>query len=180
MLLFPVRVWLFLAPVLAVMLLQTADPTPPTSQPAASQPTSPATPAQAEIYRELLREQERSSRILPTTPGATSRPRSPQQPQQGATTKNTLLLEGTLLVDRPGRLLRVEGRSVFRLNASDEQETSRTMELNKNGLLEAMEREAESGSAEFYITAVVSRYRGKNYLTLLKYRRQVSHRNLSP
>jgi hypothetical protein len=54
------------------------------------------------------------------------------------------------------------------------------MEFNKNRWLEAMEAEAEAGVTEFIISAEVTRYRGRNYLNLLKYRRQISHGNLTP
>lgn len=154
----------------------TIEPVAPTTQPAAERPAAPRAPDQADIYRNLLRDIERPPRILPSEPpDGTAAPRdgSPESPGQ-------LLLDGDVIVDRPGRLVQVEGRSMFRLNASDREPLARTLELNKNGLLEAMEEEAVSGSAEFHITAVVSQYRGANYLTLLKYRRQIPHGNLAP
>jgi len=160
--------------VLAWILLatQTSDPAP------ATQPTSqaaPRTPVQADIYRQLLREQERPTRILPTDPSAQLEPES-----AAGMSPSGLRLDGTMLVDRPGRLVRTDDRSLFRFSSSGADEFPATLEFNKNGLLEAMERESELDRGEFYITAVVSTYRGSNYLTLLKYRRQVSNGNLSP
>lgn len=169
----------------AIALILSAQQQPPAQPvvepaPATSQPTvDPRNPTQAEIYRELLREEERPTRILPSDPGraeaassATTGPR--------AMRNSTLILEGTLIVDRPGRLLLGESSSMFRFATSDDVRFSRPLALNKNGLLEAMEREAEMGADDFFITANVARYRGENYLTLLKYRRQVPHGNLSP
>ncbi len=153
--------------------MQTSDPAP------ATQPTSqasPRTPTQADIYRQLLREQERPTRILPTDPTGQTEPDG----TASGMSKSGLRLDGTLLVDRPGRLVRTEDRTMFRFRSSGADGFSATLELNKNGLLEAMERESELDRGEFYITVVVSTYRGSNYLTLLKYRRQVSNGNLSP
>lgn len=158
--------------IFALMLPQADEPV------ATTQPTSqatPHTPPQADIYRQLLREEERPTRILPTNPAApTETSSAPSMSASG------LMLDGTLLVDRPGRLIRVDDRSMFRFSASGEEGLSSTLELNKNGLLEAMERESELNGGEFYVTVVVSQYRGSNYLTLLKYRRQVSNGNLAP
>jgi len=145
----------------------------PSAPPTATQPTTRPRPPQAEIYRRLLEEHERPARVQPAEPirpvGA-----APQDEQA-----SMLLPEGTMLIDRAGRIVRSEGRSIFRFVGGSE-EGLPAMELLPNGLLEAMEREAEAGVTQFYITALVTRYRGENYLFIQKYRRQVSHGNIGP
>ena len=171
------------ATLLVIALLLPQQPTGQPAQDAPAATTQPAAipprnPTQSEIYRELLQEEERPTRILPTNP---ARSEAAATPDRARSLRNSnLILEGTLVVDRPGRLLRGESGSLFRFAASDDARLAQPMELNKNGLLEAMEREAEMGGDEFFVTAKVTRYRGENYLTLLKYRRQVPHGNLSP
>ncbi|MFQ5807708.1 MAG: hypothetical protein ACE5I3_14780 [Phycisphaerae bacterium] len=152
---------------------QTAET--PTSQPA-SQPAaraSPRSPRQAQIYRALLGDTERPppKPILPVSENA------PGVAEADA----SLLPEGAVLMERPGRLMRSAGRAVFHFKPGSPAEGApETMECNKNGLLEAMEAEADAGVKEFIISAEVTRYRGRNYLNLLKYRRQVAHGNLGP
>jgi hypothetical protein len=153
----------------------TQEGEPEAVQPAATQPAaSRPRPPQAEVYRQLLEEQEGAARVYPPEP---IRPvGSRGEEERGA----ELLPEGTMVVDRAGRLVRSEERSVFRFLGGQEGGALRPMQLLPNGLLEAMENEAEAGVTQFYITALVTRYRGANYLFLQKYRRQVSHGNLSP
>lgn len=152
-------------------------------QPSSSEPTSqPATrpslrhPVQARIYEELLRDAEQSRHT----------PLLPVDPETGRTAAETgsgvpLLLEGTVLIERAGQLIRSGDRSEFRFEPGGRAgETSDTMEILKNRWLEAMEREAEAGVQEFVISAEVTRYRDRNYLLLRKYRRPISHGNLGP
>lgn len=167
----------------AMMLLTTlaalisgVQDTQPASAPAASKPAAaPALrmPIQSEVYRALLQQEERATPILPHD----------AQRRQAAARQNagrSLLLEGTILIDRPGKLLREGEKSSFRFRPTDETSDLKTLVLNPNSLLEAIERETEAGVTEFYITATVSVYHGENYLNLQKYRRQISHGNLSP
>ena len=153
---------------------------PPASQPA-SQPavrSAPRNPTQARILEELLRgtEPRQAKPILPVTPGSNANSAA------GAPNGNAfLLLEGTVLIERPGRLVRVGDRAEFHFKSGSPAENAAdAMEFNKNGLLEAMEAEAAAGVEEFIISAEVTRYRGANYLLLRKYRRQIAHGNLSP
>jgi hypothetical protein len=144
----------------------------PTSRPAAR--TTPHNPRQAEIYEALLRD--------------TERPRSPtilsQEPGTARDLENrdtSLLLEGTILSERLGRLVRAGDRSEFHFKPGSVADGAPdVMEFNKSEWLEAMEADAEAGVKEFVIWAEVTRYRGRNYLNLLKYRRQVAHGNLAP
>lgn len=155
-----------------------------TTQPAQSQPASqpagrtvsPRNPTQARILEALLRdaEQARPRPIL-------SAPEAGRGTQAGSDDGVSLLPDGYGLNERPGRLVCGEGRVEFHFaSGSPAGDAPAVMEFNKNRWLEAMEAEAEAGVKEFIISAEVTRYRGRNYLNLLKYRRQISHGNLTP
>jgi hypothetical protein len=132
-------------------------------------------PAQANILKGLLRQAERPEPIRSVEPSG---------PKAGAVVRDAegqpLLLEGTLLVERRGRLIHEEGRAKFVLNADVADQGPRTVEITPNQLLEAIEREAQAGFSEFIITAEVTRYKDHNYLILRKILRRVDHGNLSP
>ena len=180
-------------PFLSVLILslsfqdQAPPNPPPASQPQATTPSAtsqpveeqsfPRNPTQAKILEELLREQGRD-RVQPilSEGGADA-----GQPGEDAANRRSLLTDGARIYEKLGRLVVSEGRTEFHFSEGAlSKEIRPVMAFNKNQLLEMMEREAERGAVEFIITADVSRYRGENYLTLLKYRRQVSHGNLSP
>jgi len=148
--------------------------TPPASQPT-SQPAvraTPRSPEQARIFQELLRDTERP-RAKPIL--------SVSEDARSVAGDASLLPEGTVLIERPGRLVRSGERSEFHLKPDSPADGApNVMEFNKNGLLEAMEAEAAAGVREFVISAEVTRYRGRNYLNLLKYGRRISHGNLGP
>ena len=148
----------------------------PASQPA-GQTVSPRNPTQARILQELLRdaEQTRPTPIL-SDPGVEE-----DSPAGVGDGQKSLLPDGYGLVERPGRLVRSGERVKFHFTSgSPAGDAPDVMEFNKNRWLEAMEAEAEAGVTEFIISAEVTRYRGRNYLNLLKYRRQIAHGNLSP
>jgi hypothetical protein len=187
----------FCAAVLALLVTQhqsppgtsesAAEPHPQTrpatsTGPAGTQPAAPRTlrrPAQAEIIENLLRDRDRTRMVVP--PVATTRPASSSAPAgRQATQEPALLVDGTVLVERPGRLVRDTGRPMFVFLGEGTQPQLQTMELLPNQLLEAMEHEAERGYSEFIISARVTAYRGKNYLLLLKVLRRTPHGNLAP
>ena len=148
----------------------------PTSQPGVS--TRPRSPTQARILEELLRgtEQHATRPILPDTAS-----RNGEAAADAVEAGRTLLLDGTPIWNRSGRLVRAGDRSEFHFDPGEAEESGPTvMEFNKNALLEAMEAEAQAGVKEFRISAEVTRYRGRNYLILRKYRRQISNGNLTP
>lgn len=160
----------------------TQDPPapPPESQPASSQPGASGTtlrkPPQAAILRGLLRREERPAPIRPQDPGTGA-----TQPEAGKDASGQpLLLEGTLLVERPGRLVIEGDRAKFVLQAGADSQATQSLEILPNQLLEAMEREAQGGMGDFIVTAEVTRYRDRNYLILRKILRRVAHGNLSP
>lgn len=131
--------------------------------------TPPRSPEQRAVLENLLRERERAARAAAKPTADSSRPRD----QNG-------LPEGTILFDRPGRLMRSGDRSEFQFARTGDEAVLPDMEVSKNSWLEFMEREADAGATDFVVTGEVSRYRGRSYLTLLSYRRVVDNGNLKP
>jgi hypothetical protein len=152
---------------------QAADAKPATTQPAKREGTL-RKPEQAQILEHLLGQKDVVPLQPQTTPG-----RRPEQDAAGPGAQ-PLLLEGTLLVERPGRYVEQSGRAVFICRVDTEDSAPRKMPILENQLLETMEREAQAGFSEFIVSAEVTRYRGKNYLLLKKVLRRASHGNLSP
>ncbi len=162
---------------LATMTPQQKPAEPPAETQPASRPSEGRTtlrkPAQSEILRNLLARTDRPTAIAPQTP------ESPGEVRPGEGGMPPLLLEGTMLVERPGRLIHEEGRARFAFLDGDNRAT-RTLDLLENQLLELMEREAQAGFNEFVISAEVTRYRDRNYLLVRKLLRRVEHGNLGP
>jgi hypothetical protein len=150
----------------------------PASQPA-SQPAEqpgPRDPEQARIFQALLRGSEgpRAQPIL-------SEPVTGAGEGEGEGGGGSLLLDGTPLSQRAGRLVHTGDTSVFQFESGSPIEGApETMEILKNAWLEHMEAEAEAGVKEFVISAEVTRYRGRNYLLIRNFHRQIDHGNLSP
>jgi hypothetical protein len=169
----------------AVLLMGQAQDKTPASQPAQTQSTTrPAPtntvlrrPAQADILKNLLGRNERPTPIKPQEPQATS---GPAGHGGGDEAGQAMLLEGTFLIERPGRLVREEGRAKFVFLTDGNSAAPRAMEIVPNQLLEMLERESEAGFSEFVISAEVTRYKGANYLILRKILRRVGHGNLTP
>jgi len=150
-----------------------ADEKKPTSQPT-TQPSARRTPEQARILEGLLTARDRPAPIKPTPqPPSAHTPAAPAQPEG-------LRVEGTFIVERPGRLTRQSGRSVFTFNPSDGPKKPVSMLILENQLLEIMEREAAAGFSEFIISAEVTTYRSQNYLLIRKVLRRTSHGNIGP
>ncbi len=161
------------AMMLAVLVVAAAtqSPAPPTASAPASQPAArPPVPPQVELLRPLLRRQARPMPILPRSSESGSKaPRAEAEAR--------LLAEGTLLVERPGEFVRANGVPTFRFADAPQMPA---MQILPNSWLEAMEELADNGFTRFVISAEVTRYRGKNYLLLVKFRRQASHGNVGP
>jgi len=171
--------WTFVTLLTVLLAGPAEDQRTPTSQPAESQPTSrPAgsttlrRPAQADVLRNLIGEQDRPKPVAPVEPGK-------KEAKEGAAAGATLL-EGTQLVERPGRLVHEDGRAKFLFTAEVGAAGPRSMAILESQLLETMEREAETGFPEFIISGEVTRYHGNNYLLLRKVLRRTSNGNLSP
>lgn len=144
----------------------------PASQPA-SAPAGGLSPEQANVLKDLLRAVDRPAMTAPE-------PIRSSAPSPAARRDESLQGEGTVIVERVGRLIRSSERSEFKFSSPDSAALTQPLELLPNSWLEFMEKEAEAGASEFIITADVTRYRGRNFLLIRSYRRQVSHGNLSP
>lgn len=174
--------WILASTCTVLLLGQAEDEKSAATQPAsrpAEAPSSLREPAQANILKGLLGRHERPRPILPQSARDAE---ADTETAAGALDPDgqPLLLEGTFLIERPGRLVNVEGRPSFVLQVEGEDQGVRTVELCPNQLLEAMEREAASGFTDFIISAEVTRYRSRNYLLLRKILRRVDHGNLGP
>ena len=148
---------------------------------AASQPAGSTEPAANETQTRILEELLRDAQNARPTPILSE----PGVGREGAEEESgrgmSLLPDGYSLSELAGRVVRHGSRVEFHFTSgSPVSNAPDVMEFNKNRWLEAMEGEAEAGVTEFIISAEVTRYRGQNYLNLLKYRRQISHGNLSP
>lgn len=144
----------------------------PTSQPTSTDSTA-RTPEQTGVLKELLRSVDRPATTTPE-------PIRSSVPSPVGRRDPSIRDEGTVLVERAGRLIRTGERSEFKFSSAEPGDTAQALELLPNSWLEYLEREAESGTHDFVITAEVTRYRGRNYLLLRNYRRQVQHGNLAP
>jgi hypothetical protein len=161
----------------------TIPPAEPEVAPSTTQPVAPRSlrrPEQTEIIQNLLRDREPSIMIVPQDPEAVIGDRVPTTRPVGEAYEPLLLVDGAIVVERPGRLLYEEGTPVFAFFTLEAGPQLKAMELLPNQLLEAVEREAKLGSPEFVISGRVTRYRGKNYLLLLKALRRVEHGNFAP
>jgi hypothetical protein len=172
-----------LATVSTLLLLgQDKGTEPPATKPAESQPsTQPAGsslrgPQQIQVLKGLLDSKDRATPVRPEPQPKKGAESAPSTGSDGT----DLLLEGTFLSERPGRLVHEGGRAKFVFNADGGGQSPRSLEVLENQLLEAMEREAEAGFASFVVSGEVSRYRGRNFLLLRKILRRVDHGNLGP
>ncbi len=148
----------------------------PASQPAQDAGTGRSgrrTPTQIRIMRQLIAEKERRRPIVPP-----SRPgRDGGGDADGA---QRLLVEGTTLTNRQGRLIREAEGAFFEFAALEGEGSPRRLQINRNGLLELMEELAAIGTARFTVSAEVSVYRGRNYLLIRHAVLRVSNGNISP
>jgi hypothetical protein len=147
------------------------------SQPATG-PDGRRTPKQVDLLRDLLRERERPAPIIPSRERTAAQTQRRTLPGLGARDPQ-LLPDGAMIVERPARLLVDEGRPRLLLTLPGEDQP-RSLELNRNEWLEALERAASGGTGEFVITAEVSVYRGANFLLLRKVLERVPNGNLAP
>ncbi|MFO0837202.1 MAG: hypothetical protein U1D55_01650 [Phycisphaerae bacterium] len=151
-------------------------PARPVQAAASTSPAEPATGSRAgstvntELLNQLLKA-ERQRSIPPST----------LNPKIAAAAEDaSLLLEGTMLVDRPGRIVIRGERAEFEFAPDASGKGARSMEILRTQLLEYMEREAAGGVSEFTVSAEVKRYRGRNTIELVKVARRIDHGNLGP
>jgi hypothetical protein len=165
------------------------QPQNPGQDPASSQPSPPPQtqpvdgsgtlrrPEQVDILSNLLGERARAKPILPEK--RESRPGAAGRPVLGPDGL-PVLAEGTIIVERPGRMIREGGRTKFVFHVPGEAQKPRTVEIVSSQLLEAMEKEAEAGFSEFIVSGTVLRYHDVNSLLLTKILRRVSNGNVGP
>lgn len=151
----------------------------PASQPTPAPATQPADavlrqPEQADLLRKLLARRQRPEPILPRTDGP-----STAEAKVGPD-GHPLLVEGTFIAERPGRLEHEDGEAYYVFNLDGEGAGPRRIPILRNQLLELLEQEAQAGYQEFIVSADVTRYRGSNYLLLRKVLRRLSNGNLGP
>ena len=151
---------------------------PPATRPSGIQPaTRPVTTARSveDMFDNLLPDADRPAPAplrpvpkpnAPPTYDATGGPNAvaPGAPQ------TPLVREGTLLVDRLGRLTKTDGRDEFAFQADGATLGDPPMVLLPNATLALMEDAAAAAGQEvlFRVTGTVTEFRGRNYLLLDK------------
>ncbi|MBN2446664.1 MAG: hypothetical protein JXO22_08060 [Phycisphaerae bacterium] len=152
----------------------------PTSQPAVSEDEhsgrTTRKPFEDAILRELLKDADRPRLINPEDPDSMTAAPTGATPEP---TDSSLMLEGTIIVERPATLSKSDERTELTFKLSDGKRTV-TMELLPNSLLELAETAAVAGVDEFIISGEVTRYHGRNYMILRKVVHRLDHGNLSP
>lgn len=133
-------------------------------------------PFQDDILKSLLSDREASQTIPRQDPGM---PAQPPALIGGQREVAGLMPDGTPIVERPGRFYRNGEQKLIELRLpSGERRIS--LEVLPNALLEALEREAAMGVAEFTVSGELTRYGGQNYLLLRKVVQRVDNGNLAP
>ncbi len=153
-----------------------------TTQPTTAPSTRPGgdsgmrRPEQAEILRGLLSRQDRP---VPVPIEPKYERLTPAERGVGADGQ-PLLLEGTFIVERPGRIERDGEGMTFAFHYDPAAQQLRRLKLVPCQLLETIEYELTGGYEDFIVSGEVTRYRGENYLLLRKVLRRTAHGNLSP
>jgi hypothetical protein len=154
----------------------------PATQPTTGPATRPAgdsgmrRPEQAEILRGLLSRQDRP---VPVPIEPKYERLTPADRGIGADGQ-PLLLEGTFVVERPGRIERAGDTLTIAFNYDPGAQQMRRLRLLPCQLLETIEYELTGGYEDFIVSGEVTRYRGENFLLLRKVLRRSGHGNLSP
>jgi hypothetical protein len=156
---------------------------PQAGQPASAPATQPITrkPQQVDILQKLLERQARAEPIPAREPDSQATGRRTSGNGMGTSVDSaTLLLEGTMLIERPGHFVLDGDRAEFVFTPDGSQRVLPAMEILRTQLLETLESEAQRGGTEFIISAEVTRYHKKNYIILRKVLRRVDNGNISP
>lgn len=160
-------------------------PAPPSTQPGAasggatSKPAGDAglrRPQQAEVLKNLLSRQDRPVPVPIEPVNEKSTPADRGIGPDG----QPLLLEGSFIVERPGRVERDGDGFVFAFLLDPSSSQMRRMRIVPNQLLETIEYELTGGFEEFIVSGEILRYRGQNFLLVRKVLRRTPHGNLSP
>lgn len=149
----------------------------PSTRPAISPSTRPVTSARSvdDAFDNLLPDADRPTpqplRPIPkpNAPPVYDATGGPNAVAPGAP-QTPLRREGTLLIDRLGRLVRSDGRSEFAFSADGSTMADPPMVLLPNVTLTLMEDAADAAGQEvlFRVSGTVTEYRGRNYLLLDK------------
>lgn len=190
----PLNGWIAILVLVAWFAVTTAPQTTqpqtnaPSTQPAAatSQPAATQMPRDAEYLKELIRETDRQP---PAPPKGAVPSNSTGSPQSGTLIRGgsasmsdrgeTMFAEGTMIVERTGRVNRVAEEIEFSLNRDDGKGVLR-FTLLPCQLLEELERDLTVGVGQAVVTGEITRYKNRAYLLLRTYRRQADRGNLSP
>lgn len=171
---------LFVVVVLAPVVAQDSPPAATTRPAADASVSTPRSPTDDAILKELLRERDRTPPpIQPVRIGRQAGQELKPQPV-ASLGDGQLILEGQTIYARPGRIAREGSETRFLFHAGNDQSMRYEMPINPSSLLELMENEADKGVTEFEVTADVKLYRGRNYLDLRKVVRRVSNNNVAP
>jgi len=156
---------------------QGAAPTGSPAVGASSQPTGPedldtAVPSAEEILRQLMKERPAQVPIPPSEPGQPTEPAElPPTPLPGRPApEQPLRPEGSMLVDRAGRLVREGTWWTFVFESNRTRTDERPLRLLPNQMLETMEIASAGGtrSVIFVVSGEITEYHGMNYLLLRK------------
>lgn len=160
-------------------LTQESRPSPSTQAAApASQRTTGRSQDQRELLQQIQHERENRTPILPLPPQQTGR--KAQTKAEKNAQDSALMVEGWPVVERTGRVVKVGDSTAFEFDAVGPGPTLATMEITKNSLLEQLESVSDAARKLFVVSGEVTRYRGRNYLTLKRVSVRAGHGNVSP
>jgi hypothetical protein len=147
------------------------QPEPATDQPVLEPPRRPSA---VEILQELRKKQQARPVIMPSTPGEGPGAQVPVETTRQAVSPmrkdRPLRPDGTMVVDRIGRLVRRAKGWYFFFESEGKVLREPPMQILPNRDLETMEITSANGTrpVKFRISGEVTEYRGANYLLLRK------------
>lgn len=159
------------------------DKSPATRPVSASGPSTAsapsATPRDADVLKELIREVERQPVTASRGGRAVVAASAPSDSRGSRGRDESPVEEGGSVVERTGRLTRVGQAIEFRFERDDGKGTA-SFQLQPNALLEQIERDVDAGAMQATLSGLVQRYKGKSFLLVSVYRRAAQRGNLSP
>ncbi|MBL9002514.1 MAG: hypothetical protein JNK25_15400 [Phycisphaerae bacterium] len=168
------------------------DPATPPDAPASSQPiqtpaTDPSDPRVEDLMRDLESHRLGQRRLTPAgveVPGPTQAGTKPTPEGAPSQVDPTLRPEGTLLVSRRGRLVRLpsaNGRLAFVIDNDPDSPAGKPLILQPCHLLERMEALASARGEDisFRVSGRITVFEGRNYL-LPTFQQAIPHGDLTP
>ncbi len=130
-------------------------------------------PSAEEILQQLMRERPAGTPIAPSEPGHPAGAAEEVQPLEAVTSHKPdrpLRPEGSMLVDRAGRLVREGNWWTFVFESNKTTSAEAPVRLLPNQMLETMEIASAGGtrSAVFLVSGEITEFHGSNYLLLRK------------